>query len=112
MSEINLTPQELIKRFAEVQQISEDTAAEQIGGKTAEEILENIKNYTAKQIDAKFVFNRKQKRKLKKNKKLRAKQEAIMDTTKKLTYIKLIEGLRKLNEKRENEDYENANEDD
>lgn len=41
----------------------------------------------------------------------RAKMGTISETAKKLTYINLIEKLRKLNEEKENENYEQATED-
>ena len=70
MENKNLAPQELIKRFAEIQNISLDEANKIIGGETEQEILDNIKSFTAKQIESKMVLNRAQKRKMKKNKKL------------------------------------------
>ena len=59
-------------------------------------------------------MNRKQRRTLqRKNKKNKTKTEsAIVDTAKKLDYIHLIQKLRELNKKREDEDNESSKEND
>lgn len=104
---------DLVKRYAEVQQISIEEAEEQVGAPTEEEVLKKIADKTVEKINSTRVpMNRAQRRALKK--KVGAKKyaemvangdvvEAITDTAKKLNYIDLIQKLRKLNEEKENE---------
>ena len=116
-AEVNEIPssEELIKRYAEVQQISIEQAQSEVGAETAEEILKNIEEKTLTKIREKMpVLNRAQRRALKK--KYGAKKyaemmgdsggvvETVTETAKKLNYIDLIQKLRKLNEKKENEE--------
>lgn len=116
-TEINqhLSCNELIERYAQVQNISIDQAREEVGAPTEEEILKKIQNKTIEKINStKVPMNRAQRRALKK--KLGAKKyaelvanggneaEAIAETAKKLNYIDLIQKLRKLNEEKENEE--------
>ena len=120
-TEINekLTKEELIKRYAKIQQISIEEAEEQVGAPTEEEILKKIEQKTIEKINSTRVpMNRAQRRALKK--KVGAKKyaemvaesgnvvEAVSETAKKLNYIDLIQKLRKLNEEKENEDYGNS----
>ena len=111
-ADIKLTRQELIERFAEIQQISVEEAEEQVGAPTEEEILKKIQDKTIEKINSTRVpMNRAQRRALKK--KVGAKKYAEMvaesgdvvgavsETAKKLNYISLIQKLRKLNEDKE-----------
>ena len=112
-ADIKLARQELIEKFAKIQQISIEEAEEQIGAPTEEEILKKIADKTVEKINSTQVpMNRAQRRALKK--KVGSKKyaemvangdvvEAITDTAKKLNYIDLIQKLRKLNEEKENE---------
>ena len=114
-----LTRQELIERFAEIQQISIEEAEQQVGAPTEEEILKKIQDKTIEKINSTRVpMNRAQRRALKK--KVGAKKYAEMvnesgdvvgavsETAKKLNYIDLIQKLRKLNEEKEKEIEENG----
>lgn len=113
-ADIKLTRQELIERFAEIQQISVEEAEQQVGAPTEEEILKKISDKTIEKINSTRVpMNRAQRRALKK--KVGAKKyaemvadgdvvETISDTAKKLNYIDLIQKLRKLNEEKEQEE--------
>lgn len=110
----------IIERFAEVQGITYEEAEAAIGAPTDEEIIKNIEQFTINAINEKnqVHLNRKQRRALKK--KMGAKKyeewvsthgntiDTITETTKKLDYIDLIQKLRALNEK-ENEENEAAN---
>lgn len=115
----NLTVEELIERFAQVQNISKEEAKEQIGADTPEEVLKKIQDKTIEKINSTRVpMNRAQRRALKK--KVGAKKYAEMvnesgdvvgavsETAKKLNYIDLIQKLRKLNEEKEKEIEENG----
>lgn len=97
--------EELIKRYAEIQDITVDSAREEIGAPTAEEILKNIEVKTLQKIrENQPPMNRAQRRALKK--KVGAKKynemDIVSDTAKKLACIDLIQKLRKLNEEKEN----------
>lgn len=107
-----LTSEELIKRYAEIQKISLEEAKEQVGANTPEEVLKKIQEKTIEKINSTRVpMNRAQRRALKK--KVGAKKYAEMvaesgdvvgavsETAKKLNYIDLIQKLRKLNEEKE-----------
>lgn len=110
-TEINEKPtkEDLIKRYAEVQQVSLEEAENQIGADTVEEMLKKIEQKTLEKIrSTQPPMNRAQRRALKK--KLGAKKYAemmndeasvITDTAAKLNYIDLIQKLRKLNEEKE-----------
>ena len=113
--DVKLTRQELIERFAEIQQISVEEAEQQVGAPTEEEILKKIQDKTIEKINSTRVpMNRAQRRALKK--KVGAKKYAEMvaesgdvvgavsETAKKLNYIDLIQKLRKLNEEKETEE--------
>ncbi len=97
---------EIITRFAEIQNISQEEAVALIDGDSEEAILENIKNFTRQKIqDSLPPLNRKQRRQLQKKagKKGRDTAQTVTSTAEKLTYINLIQKLRALNEKKENE---------
>jgi len=119
----NLTVEELIERFAQVQNISKEEAKEQIGADTPEEVLKKIQDKTIEKINStRIPMNRAQRRALKK--KIGAKKYAemvadsgdvagvISETAKKLNYIDLIQKLRKLNAEKEKEKEENGEHDD
>ena len=108
-----LTVDELIARFAEIQNISKEEAREQVGADTPEEVLKKIEDKTIEKINSTRVpMNRAQRRALKK--KVGAKKyaemvaesgdvtTAISQTAQKLNYIDLIQKLRKLNEEKQN----------
>ena len=107
-----LTSEELIKRYAEIQKISIEEAKGQVGADTPEEVLKKIQDKTIEKINSTRVpMNRAQRRALKK--KVGAKKyaqmvtesgdvvSAVSETAKKLNYIDLIQKLRKLNEEKE-----------
>lgn len=121
-TEINEKPssKKLIERYASVQNINYEEAEAIIGGASEEEILKNIQEKTLEKIrNSQAPMNRAQRRALKK--KVGTKKynqmfandndamEAINETAAKLNYIDLIQKLRKLNEKEEQEN-EDANE--
>ena len=118
---ITLTKEQLIKRFAEVQNISEAEAEQTVGADSADEILKNIENFTKQKIQQKQPpMNRKQRRALMKklgrkkyNEMMREQTNTIAETTEKLNYIDLIQKLRALNEKKEKEieEYDSSTED-
>ena len=104
--------EELIERYAKIQNISIEQAQEEVGAPTEEEILKKIQDKTIEKINSTQVpMNRAQRRALKK--KVGAKRYAEMmaesgdvvgavsETAKKLNYIDLIQKLRKLNEEKE-----------
>jgi ribosomal protein L19E len=108
-----LTKEELIERYAKIQQISIEEAEEQIGAPTEEEILKKIQDKTIEKINSTRVpMNRAQRRALRKKVGTKKYAEmiaesgdvvgAVSETAKKLNYIDLIQKLRKLN--KENED--------
>ena len=121
---MKLTEHELIERYATIQGISYEEAELQVGAPTAEEILKKIEDKTVEKINSTRVpMNRAQRRALKK--KVGAKKyaemvadtgdavEAVSETARKLNYINLIQKLRELNAKKENEkDGETTIEDD
>ena len=115
----DITRQELIKRYAQIQNISIEEAEEQIGAPTEEEVLKKIEQKTIEKINSQRVpMNRAQKRALKK--KVGAKKyaemvaesgdivTAVSETARKLNYVNLIQKLRVLNEKKENEENGNS----
>ena len=112
--EINekLTVDELIERYAKIQNISIEQAKEEIGAPTEEEILKKIQDKTIEKINStRGPMHRAQRRALKK--KVGAKKYAemvaesgdvtgiISETAAKLNYIDLIQKLRKLNKEKE-----------
>ena len=102
----NLSPQELIKRFAYTQNITEEEATALVGGETSEDILNNITTFTKKRIEeTSSHMNRAQRRKLMKKlgKKNRGNIEVVSNMAEKLNYIDLIQKLRKLNEQKDKE---------
>lgn len=120
-AEINqhLSCDELIERYAQIQNISIEQAKEEVGAPTEEEILKKIEQKTIEKINSTRVpMNRAQRRALKK--KVGAKKyaemvnesgdvvSAVSETAKKLNYIDLIQKLRKLNEEKEKENEENG----
>lgn len=84
---------------------------------TEHDNLESIEAKTTTAIENKAqdlqFHNRAQRRAFAKKlgKSGRAKMGSISETAKKLNYINLIENLRELNEKKENENYEDATKD-
>lgn len=113
-AEINehLSCEELIERYAKIQNISIEQAQEEVGAPTEEEILKKIEQKTIEKINSTRVpMNRAQRRALKK--KVGAKKyaemiaesgdvaTAVSETAQKLNYIHLIENLRKLNKEKE-----------
>ena len=116
-TEVNekLSAQELIERYAKLYDISIEQAKQEIDAPTEEEILKNINKRTIEYIRSKQPpMNRAQRRALKK--KMGAKKyaqvqaengdvvSAVSETAAKLSYIDLIQKLRELNAKKENED--------
>ena len=108
----HLSRQELIERYATVQNISFEEAELQVGAPTEEEILKKIQEKTIEKINSTRVpMNRKQRRALKKKIGTQKYAEmvaesgdvvgAVSETAKKLNYIDLIQKLRKLNEENE-----------
>ena len=113
-TEVNekLSAKELIERYAKLYDISIEQAKQEIDAPTEEEILENINKRTIEYIRSKQPpMNRAQRRALKKRmgaKKYAQVQaengdviSAVTDTAAKLSYIDLIQKLRKLNEEKE-----------
>ena len=107
-----LSCEELIERYAKVQNISIEQAQAEVGAPTEEEILKKIQDKTIEKINSTRVpMNRAQRRALKK--KVGAKKyaemvaengdvvDAVSETAKKLNYIDLIQKLRKLNKENE-----------
>lgn len=77
-----------------------------------DEIVEETTSAIEDKTDQLQFHNRAQRRAFAKKlgKSGRAKMGTISETAKKLTYINLIEKLRKLNEEKENENYETTTE--
>ena len=107
-----LSVEDLIKRYATIQNISIEEAKEQVGAETEEDVLKKIQDKTIEKINSTRVpMNRAQRRALKK--KVGAKKyaemvassgdvtTAVSETAMKLNYIDLIQKLRKLNEEKE-----------
>ena len=107
-----LSVDELIERYAKIQNISVEQAKEEIGAPTEEEVLKKIQDKTIEKINGTRVpMNRAQRRALKK--KVGAKKyaemvaesgditTAVSETAAKLNYIDLIQKLRKLNKEKE-----------
>lgn len=111
-----VTKEELIERFAKIQNISIEEANDKIGAETVEEVLKNLQDFTLNKIrSTQIPMNRAQRRALKK--KVGAKKyaemvaesgditTAVSETAAKLNYIDLIQKLRKLNEEKGEQDY-------
>ena len=103
-----LTTENLLERYMQVEGISKETALEQIGADTVEEMLAKIKKLNEEKIASQFApLNRKQRRALaKKNK---GATETVSDVAKKLAYINMIQKLREMN--KENKNNEDSTED-
>ena len=110
------TKQELIERFAKIQNISIEEANDKIGAETAEEVLKNLQDFTLNKIrNTQVPMNRAQRRALKKKVGSKKYAEmvaesgdittAVSETAAKLNYIDLIQKLRKLNEEKGDHDY-------
>ena len=106
---------DLIQRFAEIQNIEYEKAVELVGADTDEEIMKKITDFTIEKINGGIKLNRAQRRALaKKNKGNKAKLaqksqiDEINETATKLNYIDLIQKLRKLNEEKAKEIEENG----
>ena len=114
IEEVNekLTVDELIERYAKIQNISIEQAKEEVGAPTEEEVLKKIQDKTIEKINSTRVpMNRAHRRALKK--KVGAKKYAemvaesgdvtgvISETATKLNDIDLIQKLRKLNKEKE-----------
>ena len=103
-SKINITEEEAEQKLTEMLNDPEslDTVQAQIN-----------KDIETRQ-EALRPMNREQRRRLMKKagKAGRQQMSSINDTAKKLNYINLIQQLRELNKKKENENYEDSNEDD
>ena len=105
-----ITTDQLLERFAQIQNISVKDAQKLVGANTVEGILNNITQFTKAKIQTENrPMNRKQRRALAKKlgKKGRSKAEIVADAAEKLNYIDLIQKLRALNEKQEKEINEN-----
>ena len=107
-----LSVDELIERYAKIQNISVEQAKEEIGAPTEEEVLKKIQDKTIEKSNSTRVpMKRAQRRALKK--KVGAKKyaemvaesgditTAVSETAAKLNYIDLIQKLRKLNKEKE-----------
>ena len=81
--------------------------------KTPEEIVDDAAAELEKAAEAYNNLNRAQRRALKKKMGKKGEEDLnlISDTAKRLSYVDLIQKLRKLNKEKENENYEDANED-
>ena len=106
----SITQNDLIKRFAEIQGMTYEDAAKEVGAETDEEIMKKITDFTVQKINGGVKLNRAQRRALaKKNKGNKAKAaqksqiDEINETAAKLNYIDLIQKLRKLNEEKAKE---------
>ncbi len=108
----HLPVDELVSRYAKIQNISIEEAYEQVGADTPEEVLKKIQEKTIEKINSTRVpMNRAQRRALKKKVGAQKYAEmvaesgdvvgAVSETAKKLNYIDLIQKLRKLNEENE-----------
>ena len=112
MPEEKPTKEELIQRYANVQKISYEDAEKEIGADDVEVVLKNIEDKVLDKIRSQMPpMNRAQRRALakkNKNKKKVNPTDAIAKTAAKIDYVKLIEELRKLNEKKEKENEQNV----
>ena len=106
---------ELIKRFAEIQDIKYEEAEKLVGANNDEEIMKKITDFTITKINGGVKLNRAQRRALakqNKGKKVKMAQKSqineINETAAKLNYIDLIQKLRELNEKKAKEIEENG----
>lgn len=109
-----LSQEQLIERFASINNLSLDEAHQVITGATEEEVLKQIEDYTLARINERMPkLNRAQRRALKKKqgkKQIANEIEVVTNTAQKLNYIDLIQQLRELNKikEKELEDIENA----
>lgn len=123
-TEVNekLSIDEIIERFAQIQNISKEEAKNLIGADTEFEVLKKINDYTIEKIRSKQPkLNRAQRRALKKKVGQQKYAEMIAnsgdeiaminETAEKLNYIDLIQKLRKLNAEKEKENGETVTED-
>lgn len=114
-TEVTETPtkEELIKRYADIWQLSTNEAIEQVGAETVDEVLKNIEAKTLEKIHSlQPPLNRAQRRaRAKKLGKSGVSQAStITDMATKLNYIDLIQRLRELNKKKEQMKNEDSNE--
>ena len=81
--------------------------------KTPEEIVDDAAAELEKAAEAYNNLNRAQRRALKKKMGKKGEEDLnlISDTAKRLSYVDLIQKLRKLNKEKENEIYKNSNQD-
>ena len=108
----------IVKQLAERAGVSEEEAEKQLTDTLNDpeylnKIQEQINADMRQRAENARPMNREQRRKLmKKAGKAGRKQiSAVSDTAIKLNYAKLIQDLRELNKKKENENYEDSNED-
>lgn len=109
---------DIIKNLAARTEVSEEEAERKLtetlnDPENLESVQKQIDKMIAKRQAAAKPMNREQRRRLMKKagKAGRQQMASINETTKKLNYINLIEQLRELNKKKENENYEDAVED-
>lgn len=107
----------IIKNLASKLDITEEEAEQKLSEtlndpESIDKIQKEIQKDIAQRQSAMKPMNREQRRRLMKKagKTGRAQMSNINDTAKKLDYINLIQQLRELNKKKENENYENSNE--
>ena len=107
----------IIKNLASKLDITEEEAEQKLSEtlndpESIDRIQKEIQKDIAQRQAAMKPMNREQRRRLMKKagKAGRAQMSNINDTAKKLDYINLIQQLRELNKKKENENYEDSNE--
>lgn len=103
--------EQLIERFASINNLSLDEAHQVITGATEEEVLKQIEDYTLARINERMPkLNRAQRRALnKKNKNNTNANDAIntiAETAKKINYIDLIQKIQALNKQKETQNDE------
>ena len=108
---------DIVKNLASRLNISEEEAEAKLtetlnDPESLDRIEQQIKEDMATRQATLKPMNREQRRRLMKRagKAGRQQMASINETTKKLNYINLIEQLRELNKKKENENYEDSNE--
>ena len=108
-SEVNekLSRDELVQRYAEIQNITIEQAEQEVGAPTDYEVLKNIEEKTIEKIRKTQVVGSKKYAEMVANGDV---VETISETAKKLNYIDLIQKLRKLNEEKEKENGETTTE--
>ena len=103
-SKLNITEEEAEQKLSET--LNDPESIDRI----QKEIQEDI---TRRQAAMKPMSREQRRRLMKKAGKAgRVQMSSVNDTAKKLDYINLIQQLRELNKKKENENYEGSNEDD